>query len=119
MTESDFLESIKNLATFYKQKDSGKDSDKDSDKDNGKKPISWKSATYRALYSIEGGMAADALWMSCKKVDVKNSNLEGKWENDQVSVEIAKTFFHLYLEKYKNFNGLEELIEQAKLKVEA
>lgn len=90
MTEKDFLESIKELAILRKQQA------------GGKKPVIWRSATYRELYKIQSGMAADALWLIRKKVDVKKSSAEGKWEDDSVSVEIAKTFFHLYLEKYKD-----------------
>ena len=99
MDESDFLESIKKLATYYKENDKGKN------------PLSWKDATYRVLYSIESGMVADALWLSRKKVDIKKSTADGEWEDDQVSVEIAKIFFRLYLEKYKNLEELEKLIK--------
>ena len=107
MTQKDFLESIKELAILRKQQ-AGR-----------KKPVTWKSATYRELYKIQSGMAADALWLVRKKVDIKKSNAEGKWEDDAVSVEIAKTFFHLFLEKYKSLDGLEELIRLAKEKTEA
>ena len=92
MTESDFLESIKNLSETYKRKNVGKNS------------LSWAKYTYRALYSINSGMAADSLWMSRKKVDIKKSSVDGEWKDDHVSVEISKTFFRLYLEKYKNLD---------------
>ena len=59
MTEKDFLESIKELAILRKQQA------------GGKKPVIWKSATYRELYKIQSGMAADALWLVRKKVDLE------------------------------------------------
>ncbi|MBR1721881.1 MAG: hypothetical protein IJ727_05275 [Treponema sp.] len=106
MTEIDFLQSIKNLAVLFKRQA------------DGKQPVTWKSATHRALYKIQSGMAADALWLSRKKVDLEESGAEGEWEDDAVSVEIAKTFLRLYDEKYQGFGGLNELIESAKAKME-
>ena len=103
MTETEFFEKIKLSAQNYKAK-----SDSEAKDEN---PISWKKATYHALYNIAPGMAADSLVMTRRKSGSLDSNSDGSWEDDKTSQEITRTFMNLFIEKY---GSLDSVLEKEK-----
>lgn len=105
MTETEFVEKIKLSAQNYKAK-----SDNEA-KDENKNPISWKKATYHALYCIAPGMAADSLVMARRKSGSLDSSSDGSWEDDKTSQEITRTFMNLFIEKY---GSLDSVLEKEK-----
>ena len=105
MTEAEFFEKIKLSAQNYKAK-----SDSETKTEN-KNPISWKKATYHALYNIAPGMAADSLVMTRRKSGSLDSSSDGSWEDDKTSQEITRTFMNLFIEKY---GSLDSVLEKEK-----
>lgn len=103
MTEADFFEKIKHSAQNYKAK-----SDSEAKDEN---PISWKKATYHALYCLAPGMAADSLVMARRKSGSLDSSSNGSWEDDKTSQEITRTFMNLFIEKY---GSLDSVLEKEK-----
>lgn len=103
MTEAEFFEKIKLSAQNYKAK-----SDSEAKDEN---PISWKKATYHALYNIAPGMAADSLVMTRRKSGSLDSSSDGSWEDDKTSQEITRTFMNLFIEKY---GSLDSVLEKEK-----
>ena len=105
MTETEFFEKIKLSAQNYKAK-----SDNETKTEN-KNPISWRKATYHALYNIAPGMAADSLVMARRKSGSLDSSSGGSWEDDKTSQEITRTFMNLFIEKY---GSLDSVLEKEK-----
>lgn len=105
MTETEFFEKIKLTAQNYKSK-----SDNETKSEN-KNLISWKKATYHALYNIAPGMAADSLVIARHKSGSLDSSSDGSWEDDKTSQEITGTFMNLFIEKY---GSLDSVLEKEK-----
>ena len=103
MTETEFFEKIKLSAQNYKAKNDSEAKDEN--------PISWKKATYHALYNIAPGMAADSLVMTRRKSGSLDSSSDGSWEDDKTSQEITRTFMKLFIEKY---GSLDSVLEKEK-----